>query len=102
MCSPDHVSLLVHKTFNASIPRHHIPIDEWEFEYGSAKDESQLDDGGESGLQKDEVESSGQWIHKVTGDKLGGNKGYLEFTVIGYGFDPPTLALEFALNYELD
>jgi len=28
--------------------------------------------------------SGGRWIHKVTGEVLGGKKGLLQFTVIGY------------------
>jgi DNA-directed RNA polymerase I subunit RPA43 len=73
----------VHRTFNASIPRHHIPIDQWEFEYGLTvpqDDEFMVEDD----TQEEGVESSGYWIHKVTGDKLGGPDGSLEFTVIGY------------------
>jgi len=38
----------------------------------------------EDDTQEEGVESSGYWIHKVTGDKLGGPDGSLEFTVIGY------------------
>jgi DNA-directed RNA polymerase I subunit RPA43 len=90
LCSPDHISLLVHRTFNASIPRHHIPVDEWKFEYDPPENDPEFDeleagqeDMGENGLQKDELESGGHWVHKVTGDKLGGTEGYLEFTVIG-------------------
>ncbi|KIJ39493.1 hypothetical protein M422DRAFT_75853 [Sphaerobolus stellatus SS14] len=42
LCSPDHVSLLVHRTFNVSIPRHHLPSDEWEFEYGPAENDPEF------------------------------------------------------------
>ncbi|KAG8863451.1 hypothetical protein FRB96_008191 [Tulasnella sp. 330] len=33
--SPDHISLLIHRTFNISIPRSHIPDSQYVFEYGS-------------------------------------------------------------------
>lgn len=99
--SPDHVSLLVHRTFNVSIPRHHIPQDVWEFEYGPAENdpeygagavEASVDnegdaatkgDGGEKAEDGAVEDASGQWIHRVTGTKLGGADGYLEFTVVG-------------------
>jgi DNA-directed RNA polymerase I subunit RPA43 len=101
LCSPDHVSLLVHRTFNVSIPRHHIPQDVWEFEYGPAENdpeygagtsEAPVDDEGDE-VMKDGAdekaegeaveEASGRWVHRLTGTKLGGADGYLEFTVIG-------------------
>lgn len=27
--------------------------------------------------------SGGRWVHNLTGDKIGGKSGYVEFTVIG-------------------
>ncbi|KAF7793962.1 hypothetical protein EIP86_005086 [Pleurotus ostreatoroseus] len=99
LCSPDHVSLLVHRTFNVSIPRHHIPADSWEFEYGPAendpefgaavhKEDAALPDSQQNAdeaqeLEQGQMEGSGRWVHKLTGTKLGGPDGYLEFTVIG-------------------
>lgn len=91
LCSPDHVSLLVHRTFNVSIPRHHIPTDNWEFEYGPAETDHEFAtvDGAEDAEKPEEAsESSGRWVHKLTGDKLGGKDGRLEFTVIGYVLRP--------------
>ena len=88
LCSPDHVSLLVHRTFNVSIPRHHIPTDEWEFEYGAAENDPEFgpdavrDDADD--LEKHEHVPGGKWVHKITGKTLGGSDGDLEFTVIGY------------------
>lgn len=88
LCSPDHISLLVHRTFNVSIPRHHIPTDNWEFEYGPAENDPEYggDEAGEE-VEAEEAnahaESSGRWVHKLTGDKLGGKDGSLEFTVVG-------------------
>ena len=101
LCSPDHVSLLVHRTFNVSIPRHHIPQDVWEFEYGPAENDPEygagtveasadketdaaLKDGDDGKAECEAVkDASGRWVHRVTGTKLGGADGYLEFTVIG-------------------
>lgn len=105
LCSPDHVSLLVHRTFNVSIPRHHIPQDRWSFEYGPAENDPEFGagrdwDGAYESKETDletnnsaepnvcegarEAESSGRWSHRLTGLKLGDPDGYLEFTVIGY------------------
>jgi DNA-directed RNA polymerase I subunit RPA43 len=106
LCSPDHVSLLVHNVFNASIPRHHIPSESWEFEYGSAENDPEIavEEPTTTGNSKDgdgkmaqEVEqtsqepdqpeastsSGGRWVHSLTGDIVGGISGYVEFTVIG-------------------
>ncbi|KAG2132637.1 hypothetical protein BD769DRAFT_1448709 [Suillus cothurnatus] len=89
--SPDHVSLLLHRTFNVSIPRHHIPQDVWEFEYGPAENDPEYGEGdagtkdGDGAKAEGEAvpEANGQWVHRVTGTRLGGTDGYLEFTVIG-------------------
>ncbi|KII92251.1 hypothetical protein PLICRDRAFT_103985 [Plicaturopsis crispa FD-325 SS-3] len=94
LCSPDHISLLIHRTFNASIPRHHIPTDQWEFEYGPAENDPEFGTGAvaEGELEEDaikidhtaeESEGGGKWIHKVTATPIGGKDGFLEFTVIG-------------------
>lgn len=110
LCSPDHISLLMHRTFNVSVPRHHIPQDQWTFEYGPAENDPEFgegrdpDTGGESkgaaGQEGDvemndstepkdfgetrEAEGSGRWVHHLTGSRLGDPDGYVEFTVIGY------------------
>ncbi|KAI5120336.1 hypothetical protein M0805_009412 [Coniferiporia weirii] len=98
--SPDHVSLLVHQTFNVSIPRHHIPSENWQFEYGAAEndpefgpnaaafeetemDAMKVDGEGPDDPKSSNEESTGVWVHKITTDKLGGAEGRLEFTVIG-------------------
>lgn len=106
LCSPDHVSLLLHNVFNASIPRHHLPSESWEFEYGPAENDPEvaveepttkenLEDGdvkmGEGGEQMPQEQnqpetsssSGGRWVHNLTGDMIGGKSGYIEFTVIG-------------------
>lgn len=93
--SPDHVSLLVHRTFNVSIPRHHIPADLWEFEYGPAEndpefggtdDRMDVDITDVHGEDEHATDQRGRWVHKVTGDRLGGKGRWLQFTVVGYAF----------------
>jgi DNA-directed RNA polymerase I subunit RPA43 len=86
-----------------SIPRHHIPTDQWEFEYGPAEndpefgnadeedavDASQGDDDDDA--QATTTDQRGRWVHKVTGDRLGGKDRWLQFTVVGcafYSFHP--------------
>ena len=105
LCSPDHISLLVHSVFNASIPRHHIPSESWEFEYGPAENDPEFaveeptnkesKDGDvemvevgertphEPGHPEAPTSSGGRWVHPLTGDMIGGKSGYVEFTVIG-------------------
>jgi DNA-directed RNA polymerase I subunit RPA43 len=86
----------VHRTFNVSIPRHHIPTDHWEFEYGAAENDPEFgpgataisgehpEEGGDSGsVDVQGEEEGGRWMHSITGAKLGGPDGFLEFTVIG-------------------
>jgi len=76
--------MLVHRTFNVSIPRHHIPTETWEFEYGPAEFGLAAQEGDEDDSQAVEHSSGGgRWIHKVTGEVLDGSKGLLEFIVIG-------------------
>ncbi|KIJ67752.1 hypothetical protein HYDPIDRAFT_165588 [Hydnomerulius pinastri MD-312] len=122
LCSPDHVSLLVHRTFNVSIPRHHIPQDQWVFEYGPAENDPEFGEGrgwetetkskgkadGEEDIEMQdangdgekkpeevqEAESSGRWVHHLTGGKLGDPDGYLEFTVIGLTVANEMLSLQ--------
>lgn len=95
LCSPDHISLLVHRTFNVSIPRHHIPAEYWEFEYGAVENDPEfgpaaqvIEENTEEGQGKtEELEASsgdsGRWIHRLTAEPLGGKNNFLEFTVIG-------------------
>ncbi|KAF6762959.1 hypothetical protein DFP72DRAFT_874248 [Ephemerocybe angulata] len=104
LSSPDHISLLVHRTFNVSIPRHHIPAEEWEFEYGPAENDPEFANAEEEEEKEDDEEKeekaegdaeaveedttehdsgNGRWVHRSTGERLGGPSGILEFTVIG-------------------
>jgi len=110
LCSPDHVSLLVHRTFNVSIPRRHIPADVWEFEYGPAEndpefgaaaaaDKEQPAEGGEH-EESSSIEGSGKWVHRITGMVLGGPSRDLEFTVIGLTIANQMLSLVGSIQQE--
>ncbi|RXW13227.1 hypothetical protein EST38_g12626 [Candolleomyces aberdarensis] len=90
LSSPDHISLLLHRTFNVSIPRHHIPSNEWEFEYGPAEndpeyaEQAEAEEGQAEGEESSDHDSgNGRWVSRSTGERLGGPDGKLEFTVIG-------------------
>ena len=92
LCSPDHISLLVHRTFNVSIPRHHITTDSYEFESGPAENDPEFGAGQEKAATDDpaadegaeeSVDGGGRWVHKLTGVKIGDPEGHLEFTVVG-------------------
>ena len=82
LCSPDHIALLIHRTFNVSIPRHHILTENYEFEYGAAENGPEFA-VGEAEVKEAEDEEGGRWVHSITGDRLGGKDGLLDFTVIG-------------------
>ncbi|TFY65227.1 hypothetical protein EVJ58_g2109 [Rhodofomes roseus] len=89
LCSPDHVALLVHRTFNVSIPRHHIPTDQWEFEYGPAENDPEFgaepaqDAINDTNGGAASMDSGGRWVHSTTMSKLGEEDGFIEFTVVG-------------------
>jgi DNA-directed RNA polymerase I subunit RPA43 len=88
LCSPDHVALLVHRTFNVSIPRHHLPKDEWQFEHGPAENDPEFGPaavGADENEEKGEevVEAVGRYVSTFTGEILGDQAGVVEFTVIG-------------------
>jgi DNA-directed RNA polymerase I subunit RPA43 len=78
-----------------SIPRHHIPADQWEFEYGPAENDPEFGnvdddmdvDPTEDVQEDDDAQTTtyqrGRWVHKITGDRLGGKDRWLNFTVVG-------------------
>lgn len=84
LCSPDHVSLLIHRTFNASIPRKHLPEDRWQFEYGPAENDPEF--GPDAAEGEDAESSEGRWVDRASGERLGGEHGDVEFTVTGCVF----------------
>jgi len=103
LCSPDHVSLLVHRTFNVSIPRQHLPFEEYEFEYGPAENDPEFGIGmaSEASSPAPEVAGEGQgvrdpgrWVHRRTGVPLGGVERTIEFTIIGYVESPLVLSID--------
>lgn len=101
ICSPDHISLLVHKTFNVSVPRHHIR-EGWEFEHGAAENDPEFQP---ENLELDATgepipiaEQGGKWVHHLTGEKIGGDDGRVDFTVIGFVVSYP-MTLGFLLSY---
>lgn len=92
LCSPDHLSLLVHRTFNVSILRQHLPFEEYEFEYGPAENDPEFSvrianettAAEQKGAGEDqEVRDPGRWVHRKSGVPLGGVERTIEFTVIG-------------------
>ncbi|PVG02499.1 hypothetical protein CPB86DRAFT_870349 [Serendipita vermifera] len=90
ICSPDHIGLLVHQTFNASIPRHHIPSHEWEFEYGALENDPEY---GWGATGDGEEEARGRWVHKVSGEVIGSDGRPIEFTIIGLNISHSMLSL---------
>lgn len=92
LSSPDHVSLLVHRTFNVSILRQHLPFERYEFEYGPAENDPEFgvrvasgasSPGPEVAGEEQEVRDPGRWVHRSTGIPLGGVERTIEFTIIG-------------------
>lgn len=80
----------MHRTFNVSIPRNHIPTEDYEFEYGAAENDPEYgprsegaeEFGAPNGVDYS-VKDTGTWVSKTTGQPLGGDENFLEFTVIG-------------------
>lgn len=86
ICSPDHVALLIHRTFNASIPRHHLPKDEWTYEHGPAENDPEFgviagEEEVEEEKENDEIQG-GRWVNTLTSERLG-DEGLVDFTVVG-------------------
>lgn len=78
--SSSHISLILYKTFNVSIPIDRIPLDKYTF------DESMTfsgggDDDSDSDSEDEEEHSSGRW-KDAQGNVLG-DAGDIEFTVTG-------------------
>jgi DNA-directed RNA polymerase I subunit RPA43 len=91
LCSPDHISLLVHRTFNVSILHQHLPFEEYEFEYGPVENDPEFGVRVASeatppglGMEEDQgVRDPGRWVHRKSGVPLGGIERAIEFTIIG-------------------
>lgn len=111
LSSPSHLSLLVHQTFNVSIPLNHIPQSEYTFDrsmsskeeeeeeveaamLGSdAEGEREGDDEHEDASEKKEkkIASEGRWKSTVTGRAIGAEGSPVEFTVVGSVLALPSL-----------
>ncbi|KAG8746350.1 hypothetical protein FRC10_005339 [Ceratobasidium sp. 414] len=111
----NHIGLLVHRTFNASIDRAHIPDNgEWEYVHGPIANDPELGEffkaetlimlrvntrrlnqGAEEGQDNEE---SGRWVHAETGETLGGKSGLVEFTIVGYTVANQMLSLHGSLQ----
>lgn len=104
LSSASHISLILYKTFNVSIPLEHIPLDEYEFdedvpaseirevdgqeldsdEEESSDEEDDDEDGeDEDAAIKAEVIETGRWRNKKTGKLLGAGGEEITFTVTG-------------------
>lgn len=106
--SPDHIALLVNRTFNVSIPARHIPDDEYDFDYQPDEHDGAINgigtqvhkdaeqgavDGGRA--QKDsasgqqaiagdsQIDAMGRWVKRNTRERVGGSNLMVEFTVVG-------------------
>ncbi|CAE7066023.1 unnamed protein product [Rhizoctonia solani] len=90
----DHIGLLIHRTFNASIDRAHIPGDgEWEYVHGPLENDPEI-----NMEEREGDEEKGRWINSRTGETLGGESGLVEFTVIGYTIANQMLSLHGSLQ----
>jgi hypothetical protein len=97
------MSLLVHRTFNVSIPTSHIPQlqegredgstgeETFQFVFGAAKtaqeeDQEMVDGEGDVISYALPEEEKGNWVSSWTGHPISGSDGSrsVEFTVIGY------------------
>ncbi|KZO98917.1 hypothetical protein CALVIDRAFT_525875 [Calocera viscosa TUFC12733] len=74
LCGPDHVGLILEKTWNCSVPKWGIDELVWEYVPGAREEE-----GGEG----EEGVDSGWWKTKMSGDPLGRERKTVDFTVVG-------------------
>lgn len=88
--TPSHVSLLVHSTFNASIPKSHL---EERYEYVEGAGHS-----GEEAVEEEQgaedLDNGGHWRHKETGQPLGASTGgRIDFIVVSLTISGHSLSL---------
>ena len=80
--SEDHIGLLIYGTFNASIPKAHIPSESYEWRATEeANGEEEVNDVSES-MEERKRNQSGEWVDKRTGTSIGGEGGHLAFNVV--------------------
>ncbi len=89
LSSPSHISLLLYKTFNISIPISHIPLEHYEFNASlpSSKREfspfsDDVDDSDSERETEDGEEEMGRWVDKRTGRVVGDDDEGVLFTVV--------------------
>lgn len=104
LSSASHISLILYKTFNVSIPLENIPLEEYEFdeevpaseirevdgqeldsdeEESSDEEDDDEDDEEAVAAAKAEVIETGRWRNKKTGKLLGAGGEEIVFTVTG-------------------
>jgi hypothetical protein len=105
LSSTDHIGLLAHDIFNVSIPKYHIPLSEFVFQHGPAENDpmfgwgagsmKDVDADGDANIADasavwgvdgdgDANAAIGTWVRVNGGEPLGGERGEVEFTVVGY------------------
>ncbi|CAO1624903.1 unnamed protein product [Parajaminaea phylloscopi] len=91
LSTPSHVSLLVHSTFNASIPKAHL--DEY-YEYVEGSGALDGEDSFDEDKGEDEDASGGHWRHRKTRQPLGAaNEGRVDFVVVSLTISGHSLSL---------
>ncbi|KAJ9118558.1 hypothetical protein QFC22_003778 [Naganishia vaughanmartiniae] len=118
LSSASHISLILYKTFNVSIPIHNIPLDEYEFdedvsaaeiretdgevldsdEEESSDEEDDDDDSEVIAAAKEEIIETGRWRNKRTGKLLGAGGEEIAFTVTGLQVSNQMLSLTGSLK----
>ncbi|KAG8956348.1 hypothetical protein FRC04_004429 [Tulasnella sp. 424] len=108
--SPDHIALLVNRTFNVSIPARHIPDAEYEFDYQTNEHDGPVNGSGSRTLRTDDepealdgdetlkdstpdrlestvddpqIDAMGRWVKRTTRERVGGSNLMVQFTVVG-------------------
>ncbi|KAI5450491.1 hypothetical protein NCC49_002948 [Naganishia albida] len=118
LSSASHISLILYKTFNVSIPLEHIPLDEYEFdedvpaseirevdgqvldsdEEESSDEEDADEEEDDVAVGKAEVIETGRWRNKKTGKLLGAGGEEIAFTVTGLQVSNQMLSLTGSLK----
>lgn len=80
--SEDHIGLLIYGTFNASIPKSHIPSNyEWKMNEDDEVEEDDTEEETENAVERKRTQY-GEWVNNITGLSVGGDDGTLEFNVV--------------------
>ncbi|GHJ89151.1 hypothetical protein NliqN6_5553 [Naganishia liquefaciens] len=119
LSSASHISLILYKTFNVSIPIENIPLEDYEFdeevpaseirevdgqqldsdeEESSDEEDDDEDDEEAVAAAKAEVIETGRWRNKKTGKLLGAGGEEIVFTVTGLQVSNQMLSLTGSLK----